>query len=83
MRRNICMNIATLTKKCTFNLLGMGIYLTYEELLIEADYHVPVVLTNKHFTKSAIELAQKTHVLLWDREKLDEMIANLSSKQNI
>ena len=31
------MNIVTLTKKCTFNLLGRGIYLTYEELLIEAD----------------------------------------------
>lgn len=36
--------------------------------------HVPVVLTNRYFTKSAKELAQKTNVLLWDRDILEQMI---------
>ena len=35
--------------------------------------HVGVVLTNQHFTKSAIELAKKNGVLLWDRKKLIEL----------
>lgn len=35
---------------------------------------VAVVLTNSHFTKSAIETAKATNVLLWDREKLIQMI---------
>lgn len=38
------------------------------------DCHVPVVLTNRYFTTSAKELAQKTQVLLWDRDKLNSMI---------
>jgi hypothetical protein len=38
------------------------------------DCHVPVVLTNRYFTKGAQELAAKTNVLLWDRNKLNEMI---------
>lgn len=38
--------------------------------------HVAAVLTNQHFTKSAIELAQVNKVLLWDREKLDSFIKN-------
>ena len=38
------------------------------------DCHVPVVLTNRHFTKSALQLAEKINVLLWDREKLDNLI---------
>lgn len=36
--------------------------------------HVGVVMTNRHFTSGARELAEKTGVLLWDREKLVEMI---------
>lgn len=36
--------------------------------------HVAVVLTNQHFTKSAKELAKSNQVLLWDREKLDNLI---------
>lgn len=35
---------------------------------------VAVVFTNSHFTKSAIETAKATNVLLWDREKLIQMI---------
>lgn len=38
------------------------------------DCHVPVVLTNRHFTPSAKELAKKTNVILWDRDRLIKMI---------
>lgn len=38
------------------------------------DCHVPVVLTNRNFTKSARELAAKTNVLLWDRAYLEKLI---------
>lgn len=40
------------------------------------DCHVPVVLTNRYFTQSAMDLTDKTHVLLWDRDKLLMMIHN-------
>lgn len=43
------------------------------------DSHVAVVLTNNYFTKSAKELAKKNNVLLWDRDKLKDMIDNLKS----
>lgn len=35
---------------------------------------VAVVMTNQHFTNGAKLLAEKTRVLLWDREKITEMI---------
>ena len=38
--------------------------------------HVAVVLTNNTFTKQAIELAEKNNVLLWNRDKLIELINN-------
>ena len=38
--------------------------------------HVAVVMTNRHFTSGAKELAKATGVLLWDREKLLEMMSN-------
>ncbi len=39
-------------------------------------YHcqVAVVMTNQYFTKGAVELAQATGVLLWDRDKLKQMM---------
>lgn len=37
--------------------------------------HVGVVMTNSTFTPGAIQLAAATNVLLWDRRKLDELIA--------
>ncbi len=40
--------------------------------------HVAVVLTNNIFTKSAIELAEKNNVLLWDRDKLTELIEKMN-----
>lgn len=38
--------------------------------------HVGVVMTNRHFTSGAKELAKATGVLLWDREKLLQMMSN-------
>lgn len=38
--------------------------------------HIGVVLTNRHFTKSAKELAAKNGILLWDRDKLIELRKN-------
>ena len=40
------------------------------------DCHVAVVLTNNTFTTSAKELASKNNVLLWDGNKLNELIDN-------
>lgn len=37
---------------------------------------VAVVMTNRHFTAGAKALAEKTRVLLWDREKIIEMLKN-------
>lgn len=36
--------------------------------------HVPVVMTNRYFTRQAKDLAQKTNVLLWDRNILNKYI---------
>lgn len=41
------------------------------------DCHVPVVLTNQHFTESAIDLAGKTNVLLWDRGELNRLMEKI------
>lgn len=38
------------------------------------DCQVGVVMANRHFTTAAKELAKKTRVLLWDRDKLIEML---------
>lgn len=38
------------------------------------DCHVGVVMTNRYFTAGAKALAQKTGVLLWDRDKIIELI---------
>lgn len=41
---------------------------------------VGVVMTNSHFTSGAKELAEATGVLLWDREKLVQMLSNIDKK---
>lgn len=41
--------------------------------------HVAVVLTNNYFTKGARELAEQNGVLLWDRDKLIELISNFEN----
>lgn len=41
------------------------------------DCHVGVVVTNRFFTRQAIELAKKNDVLLWDRNKLTSMIEKM------
>ena len=38
--------------------------------------HVGAVLTNRHFTRGAKEAAAQTHVLLWDRDILIDLIRN-------
>ena len=38
------------------------------------DCHVPVVITNRHFTRQAQDMAKKNNVLLWDREMLMLMV---------
>lgn len=38
--------------------------------------HVGAVMTNRYFTSGAKELAKATGVLLWDRDKLLQMLAN-------
>lgn len=38
--------------------------------------HIGAVLTNRDFTKSAIELARNNGVILWNRKKLLQMIEN-------
>lgn len=38
--------------------------------------HVGVVFTNNYFTENAKNLASSSNVLLWDREKLKELINN-------
>ncbi len=38
--------------------------------------HIGVVLTNQYFTRAAIDLAQKNGIVLWDRNKLLELISN-------
>ena len=36
--------------------------------------HVGVVMTNRYFTKGAQELAERTHVLLWNRDTIASMM---------
>lgn len=38
--------------------------------------HVGVVLTNRKFTKSAVELAEKNGIILWDRGVLEKLVEN-------
>ncbi len=39
--------------------------------------HVGAVMTNSTFTQGAVSLAEATGVLLWDRDRLSEMMKNL------
>ncbi|MBE6764445.1 MAG: restriction endonuclease [Ruminococcaceae bacterium] len=45
--------------------------------------HVGVVMTNSTFTSGAIELANSTGVLIWDRKELQKMIENANNVQPI
>lgn len=45
--------------------------------------HVGVVMTNSTFTPGAIQLANATNVLLWDRTKLSELIAQAGGLSNL
>ena len=58
---------------------SVGIKAVQEVIASKAmnDCHVAAVLTNNYFTKSAKELAKKNNVLLWDRNKLIEMMEKM------
>lgn len=48
-----------------------------QEALSGAQYYhcmVAVVMTNNYFTQAAVETAKRTNVLLWDRDKVLEMV---------
>lgn len=45
--------------------------------------HVAAVMTNRYFTTGGREAAQGTGVLLWDRNKLQEMIMTAQAKHNM
>lgn len=45
--------------------------------------HVGVVMTNSTFTPGAIQLAVATNVLLWDRQKLGELISKAGGLENL
>lgn len=47
------------------------------------DCDVAVVMTNRYFTKGAKQLAEKTMVRLWDRNKLKEMIELSANRDNL
>ena len=42
------------------------------------DCHVAIVVTNNHFTTNAINQAKMNKVVLWDRNKLEELIKALA-----
>lgn len=44
--------------------------------------HIGIVMTNQFFTNSAIELANKTNILLWDRNKLNSLIKSFNNTQS-
>lgn len=45
--------------------------------------HVGVVLTNRYFTQSAKELAEKTQIFLWNRDVLNALCENYYKKEYI
>lgn len=56
-----------------------------QEVYSGKDYyncHIGVVLTNQTFTESAITLANKTNILLWDRKVLNKLITSISLSNN-
>lgn len=56
-----------------------------QEVYSGKDYyncHIGAVLTNQTFTESAITLANKTNILLWDRKVLNKLITSISLSDN-
>lgn len=45
--------------------------------------HVGVVMTNRHFTPGAKELAHATGILLWDRDKLKSLIQLFQREESV
>ena len=42
--------------------------------------HVGIVVTNNYFTENAVQLAIANNILLWDRDKIIEMLRNIGKK---
>jgi HJR/Mrr/RecB family endonuclease len=47
---------------------------TFLKQYISNKGHIGIVMTNQYFTAAAKEAAEKTGVLLWDRDYIDKMI---------
>lgn len=39
--------------------------------------HIGLIITNQHFTKDAVDMAEAESLHLWDRDKLSELLLNL------
>lgn len=59
----------------------VGLYAVQEVYAAKAYYNcdVAIAVTNNKFTSSAKELSKATDVILWDREKLTEILVYLNS----
>lgn len=44
--------------------------------------HVAIVVTNNYFTHNAIKQAEKSNIVLWDRDKLEEILNELKKMQS-
>lgn len=65
--------------KCYSDMVGVK---AVQEAYAGRDFYdcmVAVVMTNQFFTKSAIQCAEKLHVILWNGEYLDNMIRKYGS----
>ncbi len=62
----------------------VGVKAVQEVIAAQSMYkcHVGVVLTNNYFTASAETLAESNGILLWDKDKLDELITNAGMDNN-
>lgn len=69
--------------KCYSNAVGNK---AIQEAYSGKDFYrcmVAVVFTNNYFTKSAIQTAKQNNVILWDRNKLIELIKPLQTENHI
>ena len=65
--------------KCYTSQLGSAPVQEVSAGMIKYRCQVGVVLSNQYFTRNAAELAAANNILLWDRDKLTQMIGRASS----
>lgn len=66
--------VTAIQAKCYNNSVGNG---AVQEVIAGAKFYNAdkgIVITNNYFTSSAKDLANKTGIILWDRDKLSDMI---------